>query len=431
MGDCHDCGRPCCAGKRISGWAATRLGVEPPPRRTSGRFGGANPSTVSEGGRYHPERRQRQGDSSGRSAGRGAGVPPTARIRSSEDGRQWSETTAGTPAGARAVSGWASQRIGQAATTRNPRTTRLAALGLQRLNEAWMHTSEIVCGRRGGPCGEGTYAGAHMGPVWRAEFEKARTDFLNWKRDTRASVVDLEEIRQWGRELAHFVADVGPTVQLDRHDGVDPRNQGKQILNFLQDALAEVQNLGEQISTATQQQPSRSSVSGYQLNPRSGRSGWVRARIGQVTTDDLQARVDSLDRDWNALRTAVCGSARGLCMGGASAQLGASWVQAFETSIGDWRSWRDDFRQRWMTWGISDGHEIDRWRDELTRYRGDVEHVTGVDPVPSAQEAPEGALDQLGHVAADVARNTATGIGAGAGLGIVVALIAAAMLGRH
>ncbi len=170
--------------------------------------------------------------------------------------------------------------------------------------------------------------------------------------------------------------------------------------------------------------------------PRSTSSAWARSRgvtVGQVvaTTDDLQARVDSLDRDWNALRTAVCGSARAVgCTGPVATQLGASWVQSFETSVGDWRAFRDDFRQRWFTWGISDGHTIDRWRDELTRYRDDVQAATGVDPVASPQEAPPSALEQAGAAVADAARNAGTGIGIGAGIALLVFVAAMALRGH-
>lgn len=117
------------------------------------------------------------------------------------------------------------------------------------------------------------------------------------------------------------------------------------------------------------------------------------------TDSGVQGAVSSLDRDWNALATAVCGSARALltCDTPAARALGHAWVTEFLGTIGDWRTFRDDFRQRWFTWALDANAEIDGWRAELERFRGDVARVTGQTPTATPQAPTPSPLDALGR----------------------------------
>lgn len=139
----------------------------------------------------------------------------------------------------------------------------------------------------------------------------------------------------------------------------------------------------------------RSSASSSSWNERR------RARIGQVFATDsgYQAAVDSLDRDWNGLAVTVCGTARGLlqCDTPQARELGAGWVEEFRATLGDWRTWRDDFRQRIAFWALDTNAEIDGWRAELERFRGDAARVTGTTATASPRQPSESPIEGIGR----------------------------------
>jgi len=98
------------------------------------------------------------------------------------------------------------------------------------------------------------------------------------------------------------------------------------------------------------------------------------------------------------------------------------WVDEFRSALGDWRAFRDDFRQRWFTWGIEDNAQIDGWRRELARFRADVT-AAGQTTATPAEPAPS-ALEELARRATTGAGNVATSIATpiGIGLGVLVVL---------
>jgi len=140
------------------------------------------------------------------------------------------------------------------------------------------------------------------------------------------------------------------------------------------------------------------------------------ARVGQVpdilaTDSGMQARVSSLDRDWNALAVSVCGAARGLaCDTPTSRALGPAWVGEFQSALGDWRSFRDDFRQSVLQWGLDTGSQLDAWQRELERFRGDVTRVTHQAPTATTLTPPS-VTAALAEGAGSIARDVAAPIG--------------------
>lgn len=148
----------------------------------------------------------------------------------------------------------------------------------------------------------------------------------------------------------------------------------------------------------------------HELSPRQRRREQIRRelvrgrRVGGIlgTDAEYQAQIDSLDRDWNGLSVAVCDTARGLgCDTETARRLGPAWVAQFRSTLGQWRDFRDDYRQRLIHWGFGqDSDEIDGWRRELARLRDDVT-AAGVTTVSPREADPD-----MGDVLATAARGT-------------------------
>lgn len=115
----------------------------------------------------------------------------------------------------------------------------------------------------------------------------------------------------------------------------------------------------------------------------------TRVQVGDVflTDADVQREVARLDATWNALRVAVCGTARGVCdrSTAAARELGGPWVDNFEARLTAFREWRDDRRLSWFSSAFTFNSEAQGWQSEAEALAADVATATGApSPIPSA-----------------------------------------------
>jgi hypothetical protein len=167
---------------------------------------------------------------------------------------------------------------------------------------------------------------------------------------------------------------------------------------------------------------------------RASRGPRSRTGVGQLIADDetIAGRFRRMDNDFNAMLTAVYGSARALPTNPtpAGVALGAPWRSSFLTTVEQWRNFRDD----WRTAGALETatrsgtvivNRLDGFGADLARFALDVSRVSGgVSPIASPEPAwslPI-TLDTGAARAAEAVGGVATAIAVTAGI-LVVGLI--------
>lgn len=151
-----------------------------------------------------------------------------------------------------------------------------------------------------------------------------------------------------------------------------------------------------------------------------------RTRIGEVIQTDAQEQqaIDALDRDWNALAVAVCGSARGLACDTPTARtLGSGWLSDWRSSLEAFRAWRDENRTSIIIWGSQFADEAHGWRAELERFAGDVERVSGTAPIATAPVESTPIADALARVGRETSSAVLRPVGIFAGLALAIVIL--------
>jgi hypothetical protein len=154
-----------------------------------------------------------------------------------------------------------------------------------------------------------------------------------------------------------------------------------------------------------------------------------RSRTGQSADEVYIERGRTLDREWNALASAVFeGGGRGMMQ--TPTELGArmsdAWRDSLRASIEAFRSMRDELNQQWLILGTVWGPRLDESARDLDRYKRDIRESLGEDVLPSTPEPPEpgaleGAARNVGRGLSSVAK--AVGVLAGVALAVGVVVV--------
>jgi hypothetical protein len=153
-------------------------------------------------------------------------------------------------------------------------------------------------------------------------------------------------------------------------------------------------------------------------------SRWGSARVGQWAGESaLDRDIASLNRDWDALIELACGSARAVACTDVLG-LGREQTDALWSDLRAWRTWRDEWRGRGITYqGAAVRTQFDQWRAELVEWRRRIAaHTRSPVPLPEPTTRDQTDSEELAESAGEVVRTAAAPFGFGAGVAVVVAV---------
>jgi hypothetical protein len=135
---------------------------------------------------------------------------------------------------------------------------------------------------------------------------------------------------------------------------------------------------------------------------------------GFGSDEEYLARATQIDTDFNAIYSAVYGSARVAPTRPtpAGVALGTTWREAFLSTLERWRNSRDELRNSALIWGSTWEPRLTTYANDVARFSADVARVSGgLSPTPTRAVNTFGlTLDTGAARAAEAASGIATAV---------------------